>query len=140
MLAHCPLSKNRSAALTQYLASPELPSNDVYSGILTGIKSVAVPVRLSRKEAVGVVKMLQSWRGDRERERVPSISPVRLLTLLDCSQLYRISCSWSDSSLRMGIHANLRGLWVAVFLINRNVSLHICIQHLSPEPGSPHLT
>lgn len=72
MLAHSPLSKNRSAALTQHLASPELPLNDVYSGILAGIKSVAVPVRLSRKEAVGVVKMLQNWRGDRAGEHFSS--------------------------------------------------------------------
>lgn len=78
MIAPSLLSTRKSPAMTRFLgtekstsASPFNPvgtSFDTYSEILSGLKQLAVPPRLERKEAVGVVRMLQGWRGVRESE------------------------------------------------------------------------
>lgn len=41
-------------------------SYEIYSEILSGLNKLEVPARLERKEAVGLVQMLQGWRGVRE--------------------------------------------------------------------------
>lgn len=52
-------------------ASPYQPvgtSYETYREILQGLDRLEIPARLERKEAVGVVKMLQGFRGVREGE------------------------------------------------------------------------
>lgn len=53
------------------LTSPYQPvgtSYETYREILQGLDRLEVPARLERREAVGVVKMLQGFRGVREGE------------------------------------------------------------------------
>lgn len=52
--------------MTERLASSPAAAGDLYATILTGLQTLVVPPRLERKEAVGIVRMLQSWRGARE--------------------------------------------------------------------------
>lgn len=76
MIAPSLLSTRKSPAMTRFLGNekttassaytPVGTSFDTYGEILSGLKQLAVPPRLERKEAVGVVRMLQGWRGIRE--------------------------------------------------------------------------
>lgn len=78
MIAPSLLSTRKSPAMTRFLRNekstassaytPVGTSFDTYTDILSGLKQLAVPPRLERKEAVGVVRMLQGWRGVRESE------------------------------------------------------------------------
>ncbi|GAA6020905.1 hypothetical protein JCM10207_003183 [Rhodosporidiobolus poonsookiae] len=82
LLAPSSLSANQSAALTDFLSSPNkaapsplaspydrsrVSSYETYAAVLeSGIKKLEVDERLSRKEAVGIVRLLKGWRGTRE--------------------------------------------------------------------------
>lgn len=110
MIAPSLLSTRKSPAMTRFLGTekstassaytPVGTSFDTYSEVLSGLNQLAVPPRLERKEAVGVVRMLQGWRGIRESEFALHPSPFcspghedRLLTL--GSQSFRIRPSSS---------------------------------------------
>lgn len=80
LLAASLLSKHTSPAFDTFLgasndsgkATPPAykdvgTSFETYLSTLQGIKSIEVPARLERREAVGVIEMLQGWRGVRER-------------------------------------------------------------------------
>ncbi|GAA5983046.1 hypothetical protein JCM11641_004705 [Rhodosporidiobolus odoratus] len=88
------LSANKSDALNDFLASSSSPASDAssptssvsrrkalesaydrsrsssyaaYSEVLeSGVKTIEVPERLSREEAVGVVRLIKGWRGTRD--------------------------------------------------------------------------
>ncbi|GAA5843895.1 hypothetical protein JCM11251_003546, partial [Rhodosporidiobolus azoricus] len=87
LLSPCALSENASPAMTDFLsssatssaasssaaplASPydrkSASSYETYKAILdSGVQKLAVPERLSRQEAVGIVRLLKGWRGTRE--------------------------------------------------------------------------
>ena len=76
LLSPSALSKVQSPALNNLLGvrQPAIPnpysavgsSYDVYSSVLAGVTKVPVPSRLDRTEAVGLVEMLQGYRGVRE--------------------------------------------------------------------------
>ncbi|BGP15615.1 hypothetical protein JCM10213v2_003604 [Rhodosporidiobolus nylandii] len=88
LLSPCSLSKNVSPAMADFLAAKDggAPANqgrekvlesaydrktassyEVYQEVLqSGVKKLEVPERLSRSEAVGIVKLLKGWRGTRE--------------------------------------------------------------------------
>lgn len=74
LLAPSLLSKKTSPAMTQFLSDTPTPTafTDVgsefgtYEATLQGVSKVEVPARLERREAVGVIEMLQAWRGIRE--------------------------------------------------------------------------
>jgi small subunit ribosomal protein S29 len=78
MIAPSLLSTRKSPAMTRFLGNEKSTSSsaytpvgtsfDTYGEILSGLKQLAVPPRLKRKEAVGVVRMLQGWRGIRDSE------------------------------------------------------------------------
>lgn len=89
LLAHSPLSSHLSPALQHHLAGTTAPPSikeDVYPSILAGLTAFPMPARLERKEAVGVVEMLQVWRGARERE----------FREVDCHALIRFLAAVSD--------------------------------------------
>lgn len=113
------LSSHRSAAVTRYLESststdspsPYIPvgtSFDVYSDILSGLKKLELPARLERKEAVGVVKMLQGWRGVRESASFASCAfpSLLVLTFSSFAQSSRISLSWRGTWRPTEVHAS----------------------------------
>ncbi|KAK4698316.1 small subunit ribosomal protein S29, partial [Phenoliferia sp. Uapishka_3] len=69
VLAPSLLSARKSLAMIELLnpnAKRTTAPGDVYSAILSQLQVMKVPARLERKEAVGIVHMLQSWRGTRE--------------------------------------------------------------------------
>ncbi|KAI5479188.1 mitochondrial carrier protein [Pseudohyphozyma bogoriensis] len=74
LLAPSTQSKRQTRAFTDHVAAPSAPApkDDVYRGVLKGFTTVQVPSRLERKEAVGVVQLLQSWRGVRDPVSDPS--------------------------------------------------------------------
>lgn len=52
-----------------FTTSPYAPvgsSYEIYSEVLSGLSKLQLPARLERKEAVGLVQLLQGWRGVRE--------------------------------------------------------------------------
>ncbi|KAL8284256.1 hypothetical protein RQP46_005005 [Phenoliferia psychrophenolica] len=70
LLAPSLISARTSEAMSRRLAAKEVeavaPSSDISTTILAQLEVMNVPARLERKEAVGIVQMLQSWRGTRE--------------------------------------------------------------------------
>ncbi|GAA5917401.1 hypothetical protein JCM6882_000846 [Rhodosporidiobolus microsporus] len=66
-----PASSSSLATATAALASPydhkSASSYETYKAVLdSGVKKLEVPERLSRQEAVGIVRLLKGWRGTRE--------------------------------------------------------------------------
>jgi hypothetical protein len=59
-------------------------SFDIYSEVLQGLRKFEVPARLEREEAVGVVEMLQAWRGVREGELKLGASAHSSYRFTDC--------------------------------------------------------
>ncbi|GAA5914127.1 hypothetical protein JCM5296_004717 [Sporobolomyces johnsonii] len=80
LLCASSVSPHPSPAMTDFLSPPSpsalpsaydrarLASYPTYAAILaSGVRKLAVPARLDRTEAVGIVKLLQGWRGVREQ-------------------------------------------------------------------------
>ncbi|GAA5930504.1 hypothetical protein JCM1841_006561 [Sporobolomyces salmonicolor] len=85
LLSASSLSAHSSLAMTDFLSPPpasalpsaydraRLASYPTYASILAaGVQKLPVPARLDRTEAVGIVQLLQGWRGVREKVSDPS--------------------------------------------------------------------